>query len=65
MNPAHMLSDTAKHWIDGGAVIGLVATLAGWLPGITALLVLVWTCLRIFESLQNIRINNRKLRGRE
>lgn len=57
------MSDTAKHWIDAGAVGGLIATLAGWLPGITALLVLVWTCLRIFESYQNILINRRKLRG--
>lgn len=57
------MSDTAKHWIDALSLGALVATLIDVLPAATALLVFVWTAMRIFESWQNIRINARKLRG--
>ena len=57
------LSDTAKHSIDFLSLGALVATLLSWLPAATALLVFVWTAMRVFESYQNIKINARKLRG--
>ena len=56
------LSDTAKHWIDALSLGALLATLLDRLPAITAVLVAVWTVMRIAESYQNIRINHRKLR---
>jgi hypothetical protein len=56
------MSEPAKHAVDALAVGTLIASLLSWLPGITALMVLVWTVLRIFESVQQIRLNNRKLR---
>jgi uncharacterized damage-inducible protein DinB len=57
------LSDTAKHWIDVLSLGALVATLLDWIPGVTAILVLLWTAMRIYESWQNITLNRRKLRG--
>lgn len=56
------LSDTAKHWIDALSLGALVATLLDKLPAITAVLVALWTIMRIYESWQNIRLNDRKLR---
>lgn len=63
MTPLVHLSDTAKHWGDAFSVGGCVAMLLGWLPGITAILVAVWTLMRIFECWQNIKLNQRKLKG--
>jgi hypothetical protein len=65
MNPVHYLSDPAKHTVDALAGVTLLATLLSWLPAIGAVLAVLWTLLRIYESVQNIRINNRKLRGDE
>jgi hypothetical protein len=59
------LSDTAKHWLDVLSVGALAATLLDWLPGVTAVLVAVWTVMRMVESYQQIKLNNRKLGGRE
>ena len=57
------LSDTAKHVVDALSVGALVATLFDWIPGVTAVAVLIWTGMRICESWQQIKINHRKLRG--
>jgi hypothetical protein len=62
-DPLAHVSDTAKHWIDVLSLGALAATLMEWLPGASAVLVFVWTILRLFESWQNIQINRRKLRG--
>jgi hypothetical protein len=62
MGIAGHLSDTAKHWIDALSLGALVATLLDRLPAITAVLVAVWTILRIVESWQAIKLNHRKLR---
>jgi len=46
----------AKTVLDGLAVSGTVATLAGWLPPVASLLTIVWLSIRIWESetVQNI-----------
>lgn len=59
------LSEPAKHAVDALAGMTLLATLLSWLPAIGAVLAVLWTCLRIYEAWQNIKINSRKLRGRE
>lgn len=56
------LSDTAKHWIDALSLGALLATLLDRLPAITAVLVAVWTVMRMIESFQAIKLNHRKLR---
>lgn len=56
------MSETAKHVVDVFSVGALVATFFQWLPQITALLVLIWTALRIYESLLTIREKHRALR---
>ena len=61
MSPLGHFGETAKHWGDVLSVGGLLATLFGWLPGITALLVLLWTGLRIYECLLSIRLKQREL----
>ena len=44
------LSDDAKHLGDLASVSVTLATLAQWLPAITALMTLVWTLIRIWET---------------
>ena len=44
------MQEEAKTIVDGGAVSGGIATLAGWLPDLTALLTIIWLSLRIWES---------------
>lgn len=39
-----------KNLIDMAAVVGVVGTLAGWLPQIAAGLSIVWLLIRIIES---------------
>lgn len=45
-----MVAEDAKTVIDGFAVGGTVATLAGWLPPVASLLTIVWLSIRIWES---------------
>jgi len=45
-----MIAEDAKTVIDGFAVGGTVATLAGWLPPIASLLTILWLSIRIWES---------------
>ena len=45
-----MLAEDVKTVIDGFAVGGTVATLAGWLPPVASLLTIVWLSIRIWES---------------
>lgn len=59
------LSDTAKHIGDVLSIGALIGALLSWLPAITAVLVAVWTLMRMVESYQQIKLNHRKLRGRE
>jgi hypothetical protein len=55
------MSETGKHVVDALSVGALVATFFEWLPGITAVLVAIWTIMRMYESWQAIQINRRKL----
>ena len=45
-----MLAEDAKTVVDGLAVGGTVATLAGWLPPFASLLTIIWLSIRIWES---------------
>lgn len=56
------LSEPIKHTMDALAIGTLLATLLSWMPAIAAILSVVWLSLRIYESWQNIRLNNQKLR---
>jgi hypothetical protein len=59
----HDLSEPVKHVADALAVGAFVATILSWLPAATVFLSFVWICLRCYESWQNVRLNDRKLRG--
>ena len=50
------MQEEAKTIVDGLAVTGTVATMAGWLPPLASALTIVWLSLRIWESptIQNI-----------
>jgi chromate transport protein ChrA len=39
-----------KHLVDGLSAIAVIATLIGWLPSISALVTIVWVCIRIYET---------------
>lgn len=51
------MAEEAKTIMDGVAVSGGIATLAGWLPDVAALCTIVWLAIRIWESdtIQNLR----------
>jgi hypothetical protein len=42
--------ETVKHVIDLTSIGTVLATLAGWLPEISALLSAIWVAIRIFET---------------
>lgn len=44
------MQEEAKVILDGVAVSGGIATLAGWLPDVAALLTIIWLGIRIWES---------------
>lgn len=45
-----MNHDHIKTAIDGATIGTTLATLAGWLPSIAALVSIVWGCIRILET---------------
>ena len=49
-DPFDHLSNTAKHWGDGLSVLAVVGTLADMLPSVAAILTIVWTGIRIYET---------------
>ena len=51
------MQEEVKTAIDGLAVTGTVATMAGWLPPLASALTIVWLSIRIWESdtIQGIR----------
>ena len=59
------MSESVKHLVDLLSLGALVGTLINILPAMTAALVLIWTGMRIIESYQAIKLNHRKLRGRD
>ena len=44
------LSDEAKHLGDAFSVGVTMATIAQWLPAVAALLTILWTAIRIWET---------------
>lgn len=44
------MNDHAKHVIDALAITTTVATIVQWLPSIAALLTVIWTAIRIYET---------------
>ncbi|OJW58023.1 MAG: hypothetical protein BGO57_12285 [Sphingomonadales bacterium 63-6] len=44
------LSSGTKHTIDAVSIGTVVASIVQWLPSIAALLSVVWTAIRIYES---------------
>lgn len=51
-----------KQAVDLGALGVTVSAVMTYVPPITAVLSLVWVCLRIYESVQNIKKNHRELK---
>ena len=45
-----MQQEQLKHLGDALSVGTVVATIAGWLPAIAALVTIIWTGIRIFET---------------
>lgn len=45
-----MATEGTKHVIDSISVLTVVGTLADVLPPIAALITIVWTCIRIYET---------------
>jgi hypothetical protein len=46
----HDTTEQLKHVADVGSIGTVLATLAGWLPEISALLSAVWVAIRILET---------------
>jgi len=44
------LNEGTKHFLDGLSLLTVLGTLMSWLPAVAALLSIVWTTLRIYES---------------
>jgi hypothetical protein len=44
------LNESSKHVLDGLSLLTVLGTLVDWLPAVAALLSIVWTTLRIYES---------------
>jgi hypothetical protein len=44
------LNESTKHVLDGLSLVTVLGTLMSWLPAVAALLSIIWTLLRIYES---------------
>ena len=44
------LNEGTKHVLDGLSLITVLGTLIDWLPAVAALLSIIWTSLRIYET---------------
>jgi len=44
------MQEEVKSIVDAVAVTGGVASLAGWLPDVAALVTIIWLSIRIWES---------------
>lgn len=42
--------EVAKNVVDAVSVGTVAGSLMGWLPPLAALLTIIWTCIRIFET---------------
>jgi hypothetical protein len=59
------LSDPAKHAVDALAGVTIIATLLSWMPAIAAVLAVIWTAMRIYETYLNIRLSRHRWNGRD
>ena len=59
-DPIRDLPESVKHVLDGLSIAATLGALVSWLPSIAALLTIVWTAIRIFET-QTVQ----RLLGRE
>jgi peptidoglycan biosynthesis protein MviN/MurJ (putative lipid II flippase) len=59
-----MDQEQLKHVGDALSVGTVVATIAGWLPAVAALVTIVWTGIRIFET-QTVQKLLKKFRHRK
>lgn len=48
MNPHDQ--ETIKHMLDGVSLLTVIGTLVEFLPAVSALLSIVWMCIRIYET---------------
>lgn len=53
-----------KHVGDALSVGTVLATIAGWLPAVAALVTIVWTGIRIYETKTVQQLLNRFRKGR-
>jgi hypothetical protein len=44
------LNEGTKHVLDGLSLITVLGTLMDWLPAVAALLSIIWTGIRIYET---------------
>lgn len=54
--------EAVKHVVDVASISTVIASLVGWLPSVAALLSIVWSVIRIYES-QTIQSWLRKKRN--
>jgi hypothetical protein len=59
-DPFASMDESVKHIIDGVSIVATVGTLIEMLPSIAALLTIVWTGIRIFETDTVQRLFGRK-----
>lgn len=50
MSSEQQAVETAKHVGDAASVVVGIAALATWLPPVAALLTIIWTAIRIYET---------------
>jgi hypothetical protein len=63
--PSHF-SETTKHAVDAVAVGTTVATIMSWLPAAAALITIIWTSIRIWETdTVQILFNRKPLKKRK
>jgi hypothetical protein len=43
-------SESLKHGVDVASAVVTIATIAQWLPSVAALLTVIWTLIRIYET---------------
>ena len=44
------MTEHVKHAADALSIGTIIATFAGWLPAIAALVSIIWGCIRIYET---------------
>lgn len=63
-DPLAHLSETAKHVFDALSIGGVVAVFLGWVPEVTAVVMLVWGAMRLYECWLSIKLKRRELAGK-